>query len=140
MGNNISIETPCKWKEVFKDIYFNEFNKENYLQHRRKKLEESIKNLNWKVNKDTILEKLKICYNHGYCGFHFIDGYHPPETIVKFTSELFDNTYYISTYYCEKHDKMCLNINPHALQICEKDFQFNFSEKNTKIVDFCYDF
>lgn len=141
MGNNASkIELPCKWKDIFTEIYFNEFRPEKYLLYNRKKLEESIQKLNWNVTKETLLQKLKICYNNGYCGFHFIDGYFATDTVVKYISEMFDNTYYIDAYYCEKHNKMCLNINPHALNISIKDFQFSFTERNAKVVDFCYDF
>jgi hypothetical protein len=142
MGNTTSIDntTYCKWKHIFSYIYIVQFQQENYLPYRLKKLEEAIHKLNWTVNVNSILERLKICHNNGYTGFHFIDGKYPTETVDNYIRNLFDKTDYVASRYCKTHNKMCLYINIHALNIPEKELKFSYNEGIDKMVDFCYEF
>ena len=127
-----------KWRHRVQSIYCDEFKRESYLDYRRSRVEEKVRDLGWDVTAESILKRLKSCHNMGFVGFHFIDGHHPAEAVDSYVRNLFDKTDYIASCYCKTHDKISLLVRLEALQI--QPYQYSFSERGAQMVDFCYDF
>jgi hypothetical protein len=129
------------------DIYVNEFKQENYVpkndedefEKQKESLINAILNVKYPITADNILERLKICHNNGYLGFHFIDGKHSSNVLSKYLSDLFETDYCINTIYCSKHNKMSIYINYTEFPL-KGECNYSYINKyGAHIADYCYD-
>lgn len=121
-------------REKLVHIYSNEFQKENYDS----KMYDEMNKYFSAITGDIILDKMTMAHQHGYLGFHLIEGHWPIRLLEKKVCELFicrDCPFQFK--YCDTHQKMSIFINPYKIGL--RPVQFSIDENGDKIADFCYE-